>query len=251
MKVKNSLVLMAAIVFMMMIVAPLHASVTDDRIVSSAKDSYIWKTYLRGDDIKIESKDGAVTLTGVVTEWFHKSLAEETAESLPGVQSVDNKLTVEGAEPTANSDAWVKEKVKATLAFHRSTSASKVDVSVLDGKVTLSGVAASQAQKDLTTEYTKDIDGVKDVDNQMTVSPAKTTTEKVVEYIDDASITAQIKYTLLAHRSTSAVKTKVDTKNGVVTLSGKANNKAEKTLVSKLVNDINGVKRVNNQMIID
>jgi hyperosmotically inducible periplasmic protein len=79
------------------------------------------------------------------------------------------------------------------------------------------------------------------------VKPDKTVGEKV----DDASITAQIKMTLLFHRSTSALSTKVETNDGVVTMYGKASNAAEKDLVTKLVNDINGVKSVNNRMTIE
>jgi osmotically-inducible protein OsmY len=56
---------------------------------------------------------------------------------------------------------------------------------------------------------------------------------------------------LLYHRSTSAVSTKVETNEGVVTLNGKAKNAAEKELVTKLVNDINGVRSVNNRMAIE
>jgi len=68
--------------------------------------------------------------------------------------------------------------------------------------------------------------------------------------LDDASITAQVKMALLSHRSTSAVHTKVETKNGVVTLSGKAKDAAEIDLVTKYVKDIKGVKRVNNRMTV-
>jgi osmotically-inducible protein OsmY len=71
-----------------------------------------------------------------------------------------------------------------------------------------------------------------------------------MEKIDDASITAQVKVALLFHRSTSALNTKVETKNGVVTLSGKAGNEAEKSLTTKIVNDIKGVKSVKNRMTI-
>jgi hyperosmotically inducible protein len=56
---------------------------------------------------------------------------------------------------------------------------------------------------------------------------------------------------LLFHRSTSALHTKVETKHGVVTLSGKAKNAAEKDLVSKLITDVKGVKSVKNQMTIE
>jgi osmotically-inducible protein OsmY len=71
------------------------------------------------------------------------------------------------------------------------------------------------------------------------------------EKIDDASITAQVKMALLNHSSTSALETKVETTNGVVTLSGKARNAAEKDLVTKLVKDINGVKSVKNRMTVE
>jgi len=68
--------------------------------------------------------------------------------------------------------------------------------------------------------------------------------------ISDASITAQVKRALLTHSSTSAVKTKISTKNGVVTLNGIAKNDAEKALVNKLACDVTGVVSVLNQMTV-
>ena len=55
----------------------------------------------------------------------------------------------------------------------------------------------------------------------------------------------------MAHRSTSALHTKVSTADGVVTLSGVAKNAAEKTLVTKLATDINGVTSVINNMTLE
>jgi hyperosmotically inducible periplasmic protein len=232
--------------------APLRASETDDRIESSAKKSYVFKTYLADDSIKTESKNGAVTLTGTVAEASHKSLAGDTVEGLPGVKSVDNKLVVKGQPPAEHSDAWIGMKVKSALLFHRNVRATKTDVNVKDGIVTLSGNASSEAQKELSTEYAKDIDNVKAVKNEMTVANAPAVAgETAGEKIDDASITAQVKSSLMSHRSTSALKTKVETTDGVVTLGGIAKNAAEKTLVTKLVTDINGVSSVINNMTIE
>jgi osmotically-inducible protein OsmY len=247
MKSKYSVTLLAAAVAMLVTSMPVLASEMDDRIESSAKKSYVFKTYLKSDDIKVESKDGVVTLTGTVGEESHKSLAQETVASLPGVKSVDNRLGVKGERPAENSDAWLVTKVKTTLLFHSNVSAM-TEVSANNGIVTLRGEAASQAEKDLTTEYAKDIEGVKDVNNEMTVSGAPKKKATMGDKFDDASITAQAKMALLSHRSTSAVHTKVETKNGVVTLSGKAENAAEIDLVTKYVSDIKGVKRVNNKM---
>ncbi|MCX6900007.1 MAG: BON domain-containing protein [Verrucomicrobia bacterium] len=228
------------------------ASDTDSRIESSAKQSYVFKTYLKHDAIKIQSKDGVATLTGTVAEDSHKTLAQETVANLPGVKSVDNQLESKAERAAENSDAWISARVKSSLLFHRNVSGTKTQVEVQNGIVTLRGEAASQAQKELTTEYAKDTEGVKDVKNEIRVveKPEKST-ETMGETMDNASITAQVKMTLLFHRSTSMLNTTVDTKDGTVTLGGKAKNSAEKDLVTKLVTDITGVKNVINNMTIE
>jgi osmotically-inducible protein OsmY len=253
MKSKYSVSLVVAVICLLAISISAQASKLDDRIESSAKNSYVFRTHLRADDVKVQSKDGVVTLTGTVSEESHKSLAQETVASLSGVRDVDNKLEVKGERPAENSDAWITTKVKTMFLFHRNVSAM-TEVNTKDGIVTLRGEAESQAQKDLTTEYAKDVEGVKDVKNEMTAPKTSGKTSKKIQTvagkIDDASITAQVKMTLLYHRSTSALKTSVTTKNGVVTLSGKAKNAAEKDLATKFVKDVNGVKSVKNHMTI-
>jgi hyperosmotically inducible protein len=241
--------IMAAVVVLGAIGA-LLANQMSDRIEASAKKSYVFKTYLKHDNIKIHvAKDSVITLTGKVSKWSHRSLAEETVAGLPGVKSVDNKLEAEGGHPDEISDTWIGMKVKFMLMFHRNVSGLKTDVDVKDGMVTLHGQASTEAQKELTTEYANDVEGVKSVTNDMTLKKTeKTTVEKVDQYIDDASITAQVKLALTFHRSTSVIKTKVDTKDGIVTVSGVAKNSAEKDLVGKLVGDIKGVKEVKNEM---
>ena len=230
---------------------PLRAASTDSRIESSAAKSYVFKTYLKDDSITTESKDGAVTLTGTVAEASHKSLAQDTVAGLPGVKSVDNQLLVKGEQPAEHSDMWIGWKVKSALLFHRNVSATGTTVYVKDGIVTLQGEAASMAQKELTTEYAKDVDNVKEVKNEMTISKTPAAPDATLsDKIDDASITAEVKSSLLSHRSTSAMHTGVSTTDGVVTLTGIAKNDAEKSLVTKLTTDINGVTSVINNMTI-
>lgn len=242
-----NLVVPIAVVFT--IGLPVVASQADSRIETAAKNSYNFKTFLKEDNIKVRSSSGVVTLTGTVSEDYHKSLAAETVSGLPGVKSVDNQLTVTGEQPEEHSDGWISMKVKAALAFHKNVSATGTGVSTQNGVVTLSGHAVSEAQRQLTMEYAKDVEGVTEVRNDLIVTgkPAQRT---LGEKVDDASITAQIKTTLLFHKSTHTAATKVVTKNGVVTLRGEAKNAAEKDLVTKLAEDINGVKSVHNQMTV-
>ncbi|MFH0782261.1 MAG: BON domain-containing protein [Pseudomonadota bacterium] len=253
------LAMIATVASTFLINTQLFAVGTDDQIESTAKETYVFKTYLKNDNIKMQAKDGVVTLTGTVSDTSHKSLAAETVAGLPGVTSVDNKLVEKSGAPAAQSDAWLITKVKTTLLFHKNVNSLATEVSAQKGIITLRGQAASMAQKDLTTEYAMDVEGVKNVKNEMKVAnaPAKTTTnviatkvDTVVDSIDDASITALVKATLLNHRSTSSINTTVDTQDGVVTLGGKAKTEAEKVLAGKFAGDVNGVTKIVNNMTI-
>lgn len=226
----------------------LRASETDDRIESTFRSTYVAQTYLSEDTVKAESKDGVVTLSGTVSMQSHKGLAQETAQNLPGVLSVDNRLELKAEYPAEKSNEWIAINIKSALLYHRSVSAANTEVYVEEGIVTLRGEAASEAQKELTAEYA-DIEGVREVRNEMTVSNVPEKPEQTMkEKIDDASITAQVRIALLTHRSTSVLKTSVTTKEGVVTVGGTAQNAAEKELVTKLVSDIHGVNSVVNKM---
>jgi hyperosmotically inducible protein len=182
----------------------------------------------------------------------HKSLSTvRSVAASPGVGKADNRRSVEEEVAARSSDAWLLAKVKVSLLVHGNVSALHTGVEVKNGVVTLRGDAASGAQKELTTEYVKDVNGVKEVRNEMAVSARpKSMAETLGETVDDASITAQVELALLTHRSTSAIRTRVDTDGGVVTVTGKARNAAEKDLVTKLVDDVKGVRGVKNDMTV-
>jgi len=240
------------------------ASPDDSRIESAAKQSYTFQTYLKNDRIHVKSRDGVVTLSGVVADDSQRNLAGDTVSGLPGVVSVNNELRVRGPQMDQKSDGWLAFKVKSELLFHRNVSATDTKVDVRDGVVTLTGTARSESQKELTGELARDVEGVHSVNNELTIAPTgqgapvvesagaqNSSGETVGQKIDDASITAQVKGALLSHNSTSAVNTKVKTVDGVVTVSGVAKDSAEKDLVTKLVSDINGVRSVNNDMTVE
>lgn len=245
-----SLPLFAAALTTLVLCFPLQASELDDKIESSAKQSYVFKTYL-DDSIEVDSEDGVVTLSGVVNDASYIALAVDTVNGLPGVSSVNNQLTVKELAPLLDSDAWLVTKIKSTLLFHRNVSAM-TSVAAKDGVVTLTGVANNVTEKDLTGAYAMDIEGVTKVVNAMTINPAPMERKSsLAEQIDDASITAQVKMVLLSHRSTSALHTAVHTRDGVVTLSGAAKNGAEVDLATNITSSTKGVIEVINKMTVD
>jgi len=260
MKNKNLLVMLA---FIAGPIAAFAASASDRKIEDAAKASYNYRTVLEN-HVKVKANDGVVTLTGTVNDNDEKALAEDTVENLPGVASVRNEIKVDSQYPE-RSDKWMAVKIRSRLLVKANVSASATKVAVMDGNVTLTGTAKNAAQKELTEAYAKDIDGVKSVKNEIVVTNDSvasdsnnynnnnnnynnTQGETAGEKIDDASITTQVKFALLSHKSTSALKTKVTTTDGVVHVTGNADTDAEKSLVTKLAQDVRGTRSVNNDM---
>lgn len=222
---------------------------TDRKIEEAAMASYNYRTVLQG-KVDVKADNGAVTLTGTVPDRGQKVLAEDTVDDLPGVVSVSNQITVEPPSPE-HSDGWIAFQIKSTLLMKAYVSAATTKVEVHDGVVTLGGTADNVAQKELTEFYASGVDGVKSVHNEIVVTPSNQPPhETVSEDIDDASITAQMKYALLSHRATSALKTKVSTETGIVTIAGDAGSDAEIALVTELAESIKGVKSVHNEMTV-
>ncbi len=116
--------------------------------------------------------------------------------------------------------------------------------------MTLTGTANNQSQKDLTGEYAKEIDGVTSVKNDIVLNAAPVPAGDMGEESDDASISAQVKYLLLTHRATRALKTKVTTTDGCILITGEAANDAVKSLAGKLAGSIHGVMSLTNDMTV-
>jgi len=247
----HSGVLIGLALVMLATVRPLRGATQDDRIERAFTNTYVYHTQLKNADISVASNAGVVTLDGRVNSDGEKQLAADAAAALPGVTRVDNKLEVY-SQPPEMSDGWVALKVRGVLLFHRNVSLTGKQVTVADGVVTLTGTAANEAEKELTVQYAADVRGVKSVVDKLQIpnSPPAPTPRTLGEKIDDASVTAQLKYALAMHRSTSALHTEVSTHEGVVTIRGQARNGAEKDLVTRLAEDIQGVRSVHNEMLV-
>lgn len=247
----------------LILIAPLSMwanSTTDHQIEDTAKASYNYRAVL-DNKVKVDADNGVVTLTGKVATEEQRRIAEDTVADMPGVTRVDNKIKIDSASAKEGSDEWIALKIRSRLLVKSNVSLTSTKVDVKSGVVTLSGKADTTAQKELTEAYVKEIDGVQSVRNMITIADAdlpRSTTrsnmptghDSVGEKIDDSSITAQVKYELFSHKSTSALKTKVNTQNGHVIISGDATSSAEKDLVTTLAKSVRGVESVDNNMAV-
>ena len=235
---------------------------TDHPAEKAIKNSYTYRVTL-DNKVKVDVDEGVATLTGKVANDEQSRVAEDTAAEFNGVNHVVNKLKI-ADEAKPGSDEWIALKIRSRLLVKANVSLTSTKVDVRNGTVYLNGTADNQAQKELTEEYVKDIDGVRSVKNDIQVVDTKMAgndrrdsdrrdydhRETAGDKIDDSSITAQVKYELFSHRATSALKTKVNTNDGHVVISGDAKSDAEKSLVTKLAKSVRGVESVDNNMTV-
>jgi hyperosmotically inducible periplasmic protein len=74
--------------------------------------------------------------------------------------------------------------------------------------------------------------------------------ETVGAYIDDATITTQVKSRFVENKQVDAASIKVETLNGTVMLSGFAKNATERTTAEAIARNVNGVKSVKNEIAV-
>lgn len=74
--------------------------------------------------------------------------------------------------------------------------------------------------------------------------------ESVGAYIDDATITTQIKSRFIESKAVDAASIHIETMKGTVLLSGFAKNSAERSTAESIARNVNGVKAVRNEIAV-
>ena len=168
-----------------------------------------------------------------------------TVSSLLGIA-----LFLVSATACSNSDAGITTAVKSKLAADDTVKASKIDVDTKRSVVTLTGTVDSAQAESRAVEIARSTNGVKNVVDQLTVTPPTVATSgaSVPETMTDPAITTAVKSSLLADPRSSGLKIDVDTKNSVVTLSGRVKTAEEKARAEDVAKNTKGVASVVNKL---
>lgn len=70
------------------------------------------------------------------------------------------------------------------------------------------------------------------------------------QYVDDAGITAEVKAAFAKDETVRALSISVETKNGVVQLSGFGRSELEKRRAEEIARKVNGVRQVKNDIVL-
>jgi hyperosmotically inducible protein len=144
-------------------------------------------------------------------------------------------------------DGVITTKVKSALLADEIVKGLDIKVETHKGEVQLSGFVDNQTQIDRAISVTRGVEGVKNVDNKMTLKTAETT---VGEKIDDGIVTTKVKAALLAESGVNSADIAVVTRDGEVQLSGFVDNQAQIERAAEVVKGVEGVKNVINELSV-
>jgi osmotically-inducible protein OsmY len=143
-------------------------AVADEEIEKAIKDAAVYDPRVVSFNLTVESDAGWVTLRGTVNNLKAKIAAEKLAEHTTGVTGVTNRIKVRMDNPT--TDREVETDINTALANNAVTEAWEIDVDVNYGIVTLKGTVDSYLEKKEAEWIASGIDGVNEVNNQLTVN---------------------------------------------------------------------------------
>ena len=144
---------------------------------------------------------------------------------------------------SSTDDGKIQDAAKNSYNF-RTVLNDHVTAKVDDGIVTLTGTVQDKNDKALAEDTVENLPGVVRVDNKINVK------SDYPEHSDEW-IALKIRSTLLVKANVSATATTVTVKNGIVTLTGTAINVAQRDLTEAYAKDIDHVKAVRNEMVVE
>lgn len=153
------------------------------------------------------------------------------------------------AQPSSTDtidDAVIAATIKAGLLDNRHTSGTRINVDSYQGMVQLSGFARSDGEKAAATRVAGSVSGVKGVVNSVAVAPATSMSTR----LDDSLVTGKVKAALMDAADVKSLQINVETHDGVTQLAGFVASAAMKEKAGRISAGIDGVKRVDNVLVV-
>lgn len=152
----------------------------------------------------------------------------------------------ENAWTDTAKDAWIDGKAETTLLFNGNLNSFDINTDVKQGKIILTGKVDTEVDKALAEELMLSLEGVSDVDNQLSVVNDKeeSDTAKIMQTLTDSKVESVIKTRLLFESEVSGTDIEVEVDKGVVTLTGIVDSDSEKQLAEAIAKNTSDVENV-------
>lgn len=149
-----------------------------DRIIKEVRHELVMLPYYSVfDDLSFKVDGDQVTLMGQVTRPTLKSDAENVVKRIEGVEKVVNNIEV---LPLSPNDDQIRRRVfraiysQPMLDQYATMAVPPIHIIVKNGNVTLTGVVANEAQKNVANIQAGGVSGVFNVKNELRVEGTQT-----------------------------------------------------------------------------
>lgn len=220
---------------------PVTATLSDSDLLRRVQLELDWNPRVEAIDVVAKVKNGVVTLTGFVDTYAKKISMLEAIHQISGVLDVADEVEVR-LSVRAKADQEIAQAVRTALTWDVFVPEERIKSTVSGSWVTLEGEVDRWQQHDDAARCVERLAGVRGVTNRIEVKPAKVDAPKIRTAIEGA-------LTRRAEREASRIGVTVF--DGVVTLNGKVDSWAEKNALGQLATYSPGVKRVENDLVVD
>jgi len=149
----------------------------DAEIKARVLDALWGQAELRKQNITPAVSGGVVTFSGEVDSPQHKAALEQLGRQIPGVKQVINNVTVRMSQSSGaadhaaelDPDRQLAKKVEFALYQTDAFDLKLMTITARDGRVRLSGNVRSLAEKLLAERLAREVEGVTEVINELTI----------------------------------------------------------------------------------
>lgn len=208
------------------------------KLAEKVKESLLLNTESAGIDVRVDVQDGVVRLHGIVDTFSQVYACMEIARRVPGVQRVQNDLTVHG-EP-GWTDELARKELNRRLAEKDNTEA--VSAEVVNGAVTLIGHAPTARDEEEALHIARGVPSVKEVQSRVKVAEGREA--------DDALISRYAKR-LIGQMGYDAGDFTIWAENGTVHIRGLVDSHPAAGKIRSLLRRIEGVVKVDALLPVD